>query len=157
MTKRKKCFLAVVLGVLTLGAFTAYAGSGHGCGGWKHGGDPEKRAAFMEKRMTKKLDLNESQVAKLKTVQQIFIDFHKQRKENTRQELLSLLDAPELDQSKALSLLEDRGAQIRKTAPQMIAAIAEFTNSLSDEQREKMKKVIQKFSKHGGFSKMSHS
>ncbi|MDQ7075758.1 MAG: hypothetical protein Q9O24_11540 [Gammaproteobacteria bacterium] len=54
-----------------MGSFTAFAGEK--CGFGKHGFSPEKRAEFILKRVTGKLDLNETQVSKLKAVQAQFI------------------------------------------------------------------------------------
>jgi Spy/CpxP family protein refolding chaperone len=146
MTKRKKILLASLLSIVTFGSVAAFSGG-------QHCFNPEKRAAFMVKRMTHKLDLNETQVTHLKAVQQLMSQHHKAKKEQGRGELLSLLDAPELDQNQALSLLENRTEQIKQNAPEMIAAIADFTNSLSAEQRTELKQVVKNFPNRGGFGK----
>ena len=150
MTKRRKFLLASVLSMFTLGSIAAIANPG---GFGMHGAGSEKRAEFMIKRMTSKLDLNETQAEKLKAVQQQFAERRKAMKNNQRGEFLALLDAPELNQTQALSLLENRGEQIRQNAPEMIAAIAEFTNSLNNDQREKLKQMLEKFPGRGGFGK----
>ena len=154
MTKRKKIILASVLSILTLGGFAAYAG-GESCGFGKHGGmhDPAKRGEFMLKRMTHKLDLNQAQVANLKAVQQLFVNHHEEKKAK-KGGLLSLLDAPSLDQAQALHVLESRGEERKAKAPEMIAAVAAFTDSLSNEQRAKLKETLQRFSGRGGFGKI---
>jgi len=146
MTKRKKILLASFLSIVTFGSFAAFAGG-------KHCFNPEKRAEFMVKRMTNKLDLNETQVTHLKAVQQLVTQHHKEKKEKGRSALLSLLDTPELDQNKALSLLENRTEQIKQNAPEMITVIAAFTNSLSAEQRTELKQVVKNFPNRGGFGK----
>ncbi|MDQ7017257.1 MAG: Spy/CpxP family protein refolding chaperone [Gammaproteobacteria bacterium] len=146
MSKRSKILLASVIGLVTLGSFTAFAGEK--CGFGKHGFSPEKRAEFILKRVTGKLDLNETQVSKLKAVQAQFIQQHKERHDR-RDELLSLLDTPELDQTKALSFVQQRGEMMKQKAPQMIALMADFSNSLSHEQRGELKQMIKKFSGRG--------
>ncbi|MCK5809896.1 MAG: Spy/CpxP family protein refolding chaperone [Cocleimonas sp.] len=154
MTKSKKIVLASVLSILTLGGFAAYAGGGEHCGFGKHGmQDAGKRGEFMVKRMTHKLGLNETQVTHLKAVQQLFAHHHKEKKAKKGGELLSLLDAPSLDQAQALHLLQSRGEERKAKAPEMIAAIAVFTDSLSTEQRATLKKKLQYFSGHGGFGR----
>jgi Spy/CpxP family protein refolding chaperone len=156
MTKSKKIILASVLSVLTLGGFAAYAGGGDNCGFGKHGfgmHDPAKRGEFMVKRMTHKLDLNNAQVANLKAVQQLFANHHKEKKAQKGGELLSLLDAPALDQAQALHILQSRGEERKAKAPEMIATIATFTDSLSNEQRAKLKETLQRFPRRGGFTR----
>ena len=153
MTKRKKIIIASIVSVLTLGGFAVAAGGGSHCGFGMHGADLEKRGAFMVKRMTHKLDLNEPQVANLKAMQQFFIGHHKENKAKQGGELLSLLDAPSLDQAQALSLLVRRGEEKRAKAPEIIAAVAAFTDSLTPEQRTKLKDTLKSFSQRGGFGK----
>ena len=158
MTKSKKIILASVLSVLTLGGFAAYAGAGEHCGFGSHGFgmqgfNPEKRADFMLQRMTNKLDLNTAQVANLKAVQQLFAEHFKEKKAQKGGELLALLDAPSLDQAQALHILESRGAERKAKAPEVIAAIATFTDSLSNEQRVKLKEILQQFPRRAGFGK----
>jgi Spy/CpxP family protein refolding chaperone len=154
MTKRKKIVLASVLSILTLGGFAAYAGGGEHCGLGKHGmHDAGKRGEFMVKRMTHQLDLNEAQITNLKAVQQLFANHHNEKKAKKGGELLSLLDAASLDQAQALHLMQSRGEERKAKAPEMIAAIAVFTDSLSTEQRAKLKKTLQHFSGRGGFGR----
>ncbi len=153
MTKYIKFLLASVLTIFTLGSIGAIANPGERFGFGMHSFSPEKRAEFILTRMTGMLDLNETQVEKLKAVQQQFAAQHQAMKIKYRDQFLSLLDAPELNQSQALSLLESRGEQMRKNAPEMIATLAEFTDSLSNEQRAKLKQMLEKFSNRGGFGK----
>ncbi|MEE9350896.1 MAG: periplasmic heavy metal sensor [Thiotrichaceae bacterium] len=134
MKKRSKILLGAVLSIITLGSIGAYAGSGEKCGfGMMGGFSSEKRAGFMVKRLTGKLDLSEAQVEKLKAIQQQFSERRKAMKESRNGELLALLDAPELNQQQALSLIENRSTQRQQQAPEMIAVVADFTNSLNDE------------------------
>jgi len=153
MTKCRKFLLASVLSIFTLGSIGAIASPGERFGFGIHSLSPEKRAEFILKLMTGKLDLNETQVEKLKAVQQQFAAQHQAMKIKYRAQFLSLLDAPELNQSQALSLLESRGEQMRKNAPEMIATLAEFTDSLSNTQRAELKQMLEKFSNSGGFGK----
>lgn len=158
MTKRKKIILASALSILTLGGFAAYANAGDHCGFGQHGFgmqgfNPEKRAGFMIKRMTHKLDLNEAQVTNLTAVQQLFSQHFKEKKAKKGGELLSLLDAPSLDQAQALHIMQGRSEERKAKAPEVIAAIARFTDSLSNEQRAELKDTLQNFSRRAGFGK----
>jgi Spy/CpxP family protein refolding chaperone len=154
MTKRKKIILASVLSVLTLGGFAAYAGGGEHCGFGKKGGmHGANMGEFMVKRMTHKLDLNEIQVTNLKAIQQSFAKHHNAKKTQKRAELLALLDTPSLDQAQALHIIQTGAEERKAKAPEMIATIATFTNSLSNEQRATLKETLQHFPRRGGFGK----
>jgi len=158
MTKSKKILLASALSVLTLGSLVAYAGSGEKCGFSNHGFGihgmhSEKRGEMIVNRMQRRLKLTEVQVTHLKAVQQLFAKHHQDKATSTKGELLSLLDAPSLDQAQALQLLQRRGEERKAKAPTMIAAMATFTDSLNNEQRAKLKKVLSQLSHRGGFSK----
>jgi Spy/CpxP family protein refolding chaperone len=184
MTKSKKIILASVLSVLTLGGFAAYAGDGDNYGFGMHNFtkrgfgmhdpakrgfgmhnftkrgfgmyDPAKRDEFMLKRMTYKLDLNDAQVANLKAVQQLFANYRKEKKAQKDSKLLALLDAPTLDQAQALHILQTRAEERKVEAPEIIAAIATFTDSLSNEQRAKLKEILQRSPRHGGFGNITN-
>ncbi|MEE9302433.1 MAG: Spy/CpxP family protein refolding chaperone [Thiotrichaceae bacterium] len=152
MKKSSKILINTVLSlsIITFGGMLAYASSGgFGMGHF----NPEKRSEMMVQRMTSKLDLNEAQVESLKAVQQKIAERRKQIKKKGGNDFLMLLDAPELDQTQALALLEERSQLRQQHAPEMIAAIAEFTNSLSDEQRTTLKQTLKNFPKRGGFGK----
>jgi len=141
MSKRSKILIASILGLVTLGGVSAFAGNGCGF-------NPEKRAEFMLKRVTSKLDLNEAQASNLKAVQTQFMQ-HRKEHQNGRTELVALLDTPTLDQDKALSLVKQRSEMMKEKAPTMIALIADFTNSLNDEQRGELKQMIEHFPGRG--------
>jgi Spy/CpxP family protein refolding chaperone len=158
MTKGKKILLASALSVLTFGGFAAYAGSGENCGFSKHGFamsgmHSEKRAEMMVKRMQNRLNLTAVQVSNLEAVQQLFAKYHQDKAADGKGALLSLLDAPSLDQAEALHLLQSRGEARKAQAPVMIAAMATFTDSLNNEQRAKLKKTLTHLSHRGGFGK----
>lgn len=153
MTKCRKFLLASVLSVFTLGSITAIASPGNRFGFGIQSFNPEKRVELILKHITSQLELNETQVAKLKAVQQQFAAQHRAMKLKYRDQFLSLLDAPKLNQSQALSLLQSRGEQMQKNAPEMIAAIAEFTDSLSNEQRAKLKQMLKQLSNRAVFGK----
>jgi protein CpxP len=101
---------------------------------------PEERADKMVSKVAKELDLNEQQKAKLLAVKDAFLTARAQvRKEHDAlfEEGVAIVQSNELDQAKALQLLERHQALHRQVAPSVIAKLAEFHASLTPEQRAK--------------------
>jgi len=141
MNKTKKIVIGALLSVATLGSVATYAGPGKG--------------GFMSERMvsriSSKLDLNDAQKQNLETLKNVLVAQKAKKKEtNTRADLISLLSAPVLDETKALSIMEEKVKERQAAAPAIVSAIANFTNSLNDEQRAKLVTMTEKMSKRRG-------
>ena len=151
--KIKKIIIATLISVGTLGGLTSYAMAfGHESHD-KQGISKEGniRADFMVYRLSSKLDLSDIQKAHLDTLKSTIIDLVKTRKEQKpREKVRELLAEPVLDQQKALELLGDHQAKVLASAPSVIAAVATFTDSLTEEQRATLLELIQKFGRHPG-------
>ena len=154
MTKTKKIIVGAVISVVTLGGLISYAAPGEHFG--KFGGMNEERAEFMINRISSKLDLSDVQkqnLVALKDVLKAQRETH-QQKSSPREEIMSLLSAPVLDETKVLTMLEGRTTQLNLAAPTVVSAIANFTNSLNAEQKEQLKGFMDKIAKHRrGFGK----
>ena len=131
-SKRIVIFLAgsaVIVGILTA------------CGHHRYH-DPEKRGEWLVEKVTDELELNDSQRAKLETVRQEILmvrkDMHADR-QSMREEVLVMLDQPQLDRQKVLSLVEKKTASINQHAPQVVNALGESYDSLSEEQRNEVR------------------
>lgn len=149
MTKTKKFIIGTLISVVTLGGLVTYASAGKHCG--ERGGMHGKKAEFMIKRISSKLDLNDAQKQKLEAVKTTMMEQMKSHQENhPKQKIKELLSAPKLDQEKAVSMVNERSEKMKQAAPKMIATIAEFTDSLNAEQRAEMQKMMEKFGKHRG-------
>ena len=97
---------------------------------------------FSKMQAMQKLDLDEDQEAILLDVKDLMTNIRQAREEsNPQDQVMALLSQPEFDQSEALSIIESRVAKMQEYAPQVIAAIASFTDSLSDEQRTQMQEL----------------
>ncbi len=148
MTKTKKIVIGALISVVTLGGLISYASPGEQCGG-RFGGMNEQRAEFIVNRISSKLDLNDVQkqnLIALKNTLKEQRETHKQA--NPREALMELLSSPVLDETKALALMEERTTQMHLVEPTVISAIANFTNSLSNGQREEIKQFANKMGKH---------
>ncbi len=67
----------------------------------------------------------------------------RQQRQEQRKEMLALLDSSTLDQEKAVRLVEQKARAIEKSSREMIETIALFTDSLTTEQKKKLKENIQ--------------
>lgn len=147
---------AFVLGSVSTVAIAVSAMAVAGSGGCDRGGDGFGRGDFKEhrmghkgmmgermvKKMTKKLDLTEAQQANLQSL----VDGMKEKREtkvesrkDSKTEMLSLLDGATLDQTKMLENINARIAERQEGATDMVAAVAQFTDSLTPEQRATLK------------------
>ncbi len=154
INKTKKIIIASLIGMGTLGGLTSYATAFGGFGHHNKAAGSEGRsmpADFMVYRISSKLDLNDDQKSHLEGLKTTVMDLIKTRKEQSnRDKAKELLSAPVLDQDKALALLEERQTKMLTTAPSIIAAIAKFTDSLTEEQRTTLLELMDKFGKHQG-------
>lgn len=149
MTKTSKIVIGALISVVTLGGLVSYASPGKHFG--KFGGMNENKAEFIIERISSKLELNDVQkqnLIALKDTLKAQRDNHKQ--DNQREELKTLLSAPVLDETKVLAMVEAKASKIQQVAPSIVSAIANFTNSLSDEQRSEMISFADNFKKHRG-------
>ncbi|NOX26900.1 MAG: periplasmic heavy metal sensor [Gammaproteobacteria bacterium] len=131
-------------------------------GGWKKGGNCHN--GHVAKRISNKLDLNESQAAELDELMVEFKEFRQamfKGKKEAKSELAELLNAPQFDREKALALMvskaQNKAGVVESQAPDLIDAIAEFTDSLNPEQRAKAVKFIERKMGHGHGGKGHHS
>jgi Spy/CpxP family protein refolding chaperone len=100
---------------------------------------------WMIERMTRNLELNEAQVAKLNGVKDAIADARDKMRENRKEKqdaVLALLEQPTLDQEKAMALLTERGETLKGEAPKVIAAIAGFYDSLNPQQQQTLRESI---------------
>jgi len=123
------------------------AGSLKGCG-YRHGGwhnaSEQDRAEFrarMVERVSSKLELDATQKAKLATLSE---KIQAQRAAlrgggDPRAEFRALFAGAKLDQERAKKLVEDKTAAIQAGSPDVIAAAADFFDSLNPEQQQKVR------------------
>jgi Spy/CpxP family protein refolding chaperone len=129
-----------------------YAFSKHG--DW--GMTPAEKIEFVSDRVSKKLELDEAQRQKFtdfaETVSGIMQEV-KLSREQRHTEIASLLEEPALDQARALQLVQQRTRMIDEKAPEIIASLAIFLDSLNTEQRAELQEFIDKrhdHHRHGG-------
>ena len=107
--------------------------------------DPEKRSEWFVEKVTDELELNESQQLKLANVRQEILTVRKEMQANrqsTHDDILAMLDQPQLDRQKVLSMVEQKTGSINQYAPQIVNALGEFYDSLSAEQRKELRNEL---------------
>lgn len=119
------------------------------CGPRHH--SPEARADWVVEKITRKLDLDQGQTAKLNAVkEQVLVarEEMRQHREENRDTVTDLLNQPTLDRDKAMNLVTERTKAINEQAPQVIAALGEFYDSLTTEQQTRLREEIQERMEH---------
>ncbi|MDH3693007.1 MAG: periplasmic heavy metal sensor [Gammaproteobacteria bacterium] len=152
MKRVTKVVLVTLASVGIVGGAAAYAGSKGGCG-FGHGNGGHRMGGHMVERISDRMDLSADQEEKLDNVfdemRQMRRDVMRDRKDNI-QEVLSLLDAPKLDQDKAMAMFNDKAEAIKQHAPEIVAALAEFSDGLSPEQKQQVRDMMEhRFDRYG--------
>jgi Spy/CpxP family protein refolding chaperone len=147
MKKATKVVLVSLVGLGIIGGAAAYAGSKGRCGfghGYGHGG--HRMGSHMLEHISDRMDLSAEQEEKLDDVfdevRQMRREIMRDRKENV-QEIVGLLDAEKLDQDKALAMFNDKTDTMKQHAPEIIAAMAEFSDSLTPEQKQQVRAMME--------------
>jgi len=130
MNKSTKIITTVVL---TLGIAGGAAAFG------KHRfGDPDKRAAHVVSYIADELELDATQEQALTALKDQLMQTRTTMKSNweeTPAEIENLIGAETFDQARALELITAKTATINEAAPENIAALGNFLDSLNAEQK----------------------
>jgi protein CpxP len=116
----------------------------HRCGRGAPGG-------WMLRRVSRKLDLDESQQQRLTSVQGRMQDLRagmQAAKEQHRDALLALLSGERFDRTEAMRLLKVPAAVAAETAPELVAAFGDFYDGLNSGQRTRLRELMTR--RHGG-------
>lgn len=133
-----------------LGGGTAILGIA-ACGAYRYHHDPEQRAQWMMKKVSKKLDLNADQQVKLETVRDQLVatvKIARAGRDSVHEEALDLIKGDKLDKEKAIEMVNKRTDTVKEHAPTIIAAIGDFYDSLNEDQRAKLRERITEHMEH---------
>lgn len=140
--------LVALFGASVLAGGLAACSHGRHHGGWgAEGGDPSERHAKMVDRVSGKLDLNEAQKQKLTALVQ---KMHEQRQAlvgggaDPRAEVQSLVAGSTFDKARAQKLIDEKIAAVQGKSPDVIAAMADFYDSLDPTQQQKVRDFMQR-------------
>lgn len=132
-----------------------YAFSKHG--GWHMA--PEEKIEFVTERATKKLNLDTNQqqyfTTLATTLGAIMRELHASR-EAQFAEVTALLGEPGFDQARALELVQRKTSTINARAPEVIAALGIFVDSLRPEQKQQLREFIEHRQAHRRHHRHDH-
>jgi len=146
-----RILLSVVLGVVTIASISGIFFL-TGCGGRRGWGvSPEKRADWIATRISKELDLNDTQKNTLNSIKSEILarklDFRSMNA-GAVQAILPQLKSDTLDQAKINSAFQDREAKAKETREFLVAKFAEFHRILTPEQKAKLAEKVEKMTRH---------
>lgn len=117
-----------------------------GCGR-PHPPSPEKRADWIVKKVSSKLDLNADQKAKLNTIKEEVLARMKEEsagREKTGREALALVKSGKIDAASVNKLFDEREAAMKRLKPFFVEKIVEFHAMLTPEQRTTLADYMEK-------------
>jgi hypothetical protein len=115
---------------------------------------PEEKAEFVVDILSSKLDFSDEQEQMAMEIGKDLIDEHKQmhgEREAHKKELIDMVKADQLDQEKIVQKINEKLDRIKQRAPVYVARVAELHKTLSQEQKDKLVKLIEKKHKKGCF------
>jgi len=144
MNKFGKLAIIGTSALLLIGSFTACSHKYR---------DPEYRAGKMVEMVAHKLELDEQQKGKLNSLSEKMLSSKKIMREkfaSNKGEIEMILSQPTLDEKKILGMVNEHTRFINQQAPEIVAAMADFYNSLSTEQRSELRERMEKMHKYYG-------
>jgi len=142
-----KIVTAVLLVVGSSGA--VYAFSKHG--DW--GMTPAEKAEFVTERVSKKLELDAAQRQNFSQLVDLVSGIVAEARAGKREqfaELSQMIEQPSFDQARALELVRQKTEMINEKAPQVIASLGVFLDSLDDTQKQQVREFIEHRQRHHG-------
>lgn len=116
------------------------------CNHGMHFASPEERGAWMIQKVTKELNLNETQASRLVDVKDVLLDARKTMRYNREQhsaDVIAILNQPTFDRGKANAIVNQHIETVDTRAPIIIDAIGNFYDSLDDAQRAELREFVE--------------
>ena len=137
---RKGLYVALMISlVFGVGFFSGCRPHGHGRG-----------VEFAVDYVTEVLDLNEAQQAHLNQIKEELIQKREQMRANKAKhhdEIIAQLSSEEIDQERVKVIIAEHRAQMDEMIDLMVERFAEFHRTLTPEQKTKLVKKVEGFSK----------
>lgn len=150
----KKSLIAVFGASVVLGGLSACGARGDHARGWNDERVTEMRGKVIE-RVSDKLELNAAQQQKLAVLADELIAQRKAWRAqggDPRAEIKGLIASEKFDRSAAQALLERKTQQVQGAGPRVIAAFADFYDSLNPQQQSQVRERLDKRG-HGGWGR----
>ncbi|MDP3222303.1 MAG: Spy/CpxP family protein refolding chaperone [Rubrivivax sp.] len=153
----KRSLIGLAVAGTLFGGLAAFAHNSYRSHGWQamSAEDAAEMKTKVVDRVGKQLDLDAAQKAKLG----LLADKMREQRNalvgsttNPRAEIQSLMAGPVFDRNKATSLIQDKVGAVNSKSPEVVAAMANFYDSLKPEQQAKVREFMAKGGrgKHGG-------
>ncbi|MBI2427616.1 MAG: Spy/CpxP family protein refolding chaperone [Ignavibacteriales bacterium] len=113
----------------------------------------EKRAEWIVEKITDELDLTAEQQKTLNAIKEEVLVKHNEVKElrsGVMNDLYSVLDKETIDETELNAMFAQREAKIKELREFAVAKYAQFHNSLTKEQKTKLKEKMEKYRKYRG-------
>ncbi len=146
MKRRTKGIIATITGVILSTTLVA-------CG--LHHKTPEEKADYIVNKASKELQLTAPQLVQLEQLKTHLLNIRQgfsDKKGEIHDITDELLNQPTLNQQRVLSLVQEHTDIINQKAPEIIASVAAFYDSLDTEQQKILREKIQKhraYNHHG--------
>lgn len=143
-TVTKRVLIALTTVTVVLGGLLACGFRGHG--EWNEARMTEMRGKMVE-RISDKLELDAPQKLKLEALAAEMETQHKALRggsANPRDDVRALIAGNQFDRSKAQALLDQKTAAVQQQAPQVLTAMADFYDSLTPAQQQKVREYLDK-------------
>ena len=137
MQRRTKIILGALAGFAVAATLVSCA---RGC-------NPESRAERFSNHIEDRYDLTSEQSQSLQTLKTLALQLRSEARTGRDQQIQSVIDlafAPSLDQQAALAMVQAHTAAVQSSAGEVIAAVADFTDQLSEEQKQAMRSDLEK-------------
>lgn len=111
-------------------------------------GSPEKKTKWIQKKISKELNLNENQKVELKRITDEILTKRQEFKGSHAEifnAMLAQVQSDAMDQEKLNQLFEDKELEFKEMRFFLISKVAEFHNILTPEQRQKLAAKMEKF------------
>ena len=106
----------------------------------------DEKVEFVSERVTRKLDLDDLQKRNFVDLAELVATTMQQVKPSREQhlgEISELLQEPSFNQARALELVHQKTRLVNDQAPLLIAALANFVDSLNAEQKQQLQEFLQ--------------
>ena len=121
------------------------------CNHGMHFGSPEERGEWMVQKVTKELNLNETQGSMLVDVKDVFLDARKTMRGNRVQhsaDVIAMFNQPTFDRDKANEIVVQHIETVNLRASIIIDAFGNFYDSLDDAQRAELREFVEHKMEH---------
>ena len=140
----KRTIIVITAGTLLIGGVAA-------CKHKMHSATPEERGEWVVEKVSKKLELNETQKIKLVNLKDELLAVRKTMRsdrDEKRAEVLAMMQQPTLDREKVNNMVQQKINVASTQAPVVIDAMADFYDSLDDAQRAELVEHIEDKMEH---------